>query len=279
MVTWPDEALRLGACSWTAPGWAGTFYTRTKQNEFIAEYAERYSAVEIDATFYAVPQRSTLERWRDLTPDGFIFAAKAPQLITHDKFLHECAWDLDEFLKAMALLGPKLGPILFQFPYFAKARGVTLQEFIDRLAPFLELLPRDGTRFAVEVRNKAWVCAPLLDLLHEHGVAMTLIDHPWMAPCNTLFRTQGILTAPFTYIRWLGDRHGIEKITKVFNQRVVERDADLERWVPHIEQVLEKGVKVYGFVNNHYGGYAPADIDYLRRRLSGMKSPDGGLTV
>jgi uncharacterized protein YecE (DUF72 family) len=106
-----------------------------------------------------------------------------------------------------------------------------------------------------------------LDLLHHHGVALALIDHPWMAPCAQLFKTQGIVTAPFLYVRWLGDRKGIEKITKVFNQRVVEREADLDRWVPHLKNLLESGVKVYGFVNNHYGGYAPADIDHLAKRL------------
>lgn len=130
------------------------------------------------------------------------------------------------------------------------------------------MLPKDGTRFALEVRNKAFVCAPLIDFIDHHGVALALIDHPWMASCGQLFKTQGIITAPFTYIRWLGDRKGIEQITKRFNKPVVEREADLDRWVAPIQDVLQKGVQVYGFVNNHYGGYAPAKLHYLAARLS-----------
>jgi len=268
--SWKAGLLRLGTCSWTAKGWEKAFYgPGTKRNDFITAYAERFSSVEVDASFYGVPRDSTLDHWRDATPPGFVFAAKAPREITHDRFLLGCERPLAGFLKAMDRLGDKRGPLLFQFPYFAKREKVTLTDFLARLQPFLELLPEDGDHeFALEVRNKTWVTAPLLDMLTHHRVALALIDHPWMSRPGPLFHTQGLFTAPFLYIRWLGDRKGIEAITQVWNETVVDRNADLDAWVPGIQQALEKNLRVYGYVNNHYGGYAPNDVAHLENALA-----------
>ena len=261
--------LRLGACSWTAKGWLGAFYpSGTKPADFISEYAKRYDSVEIDSTFYAVPKESTVLGWRDKTPDDFLFAAKTPKAITHDKFLEDCEGDLRHFLKTMSLLGDKLGPLLIQFPYYTKRSGVTAEDFLSRLRGFLALLPSDEFNFAVEVRNKNWLNDPLFDILHERGVALALIDHPWMAPPAQLFKMRQIVPGNFLYVRWLGDRHGIEKITKVFNESVVERATDIERWVSPIKDLLDGHTDVYGYVNNHYGGYAPDNIDQLMRSLA-----------
>jgi uncharacterized protein YecE (DUF72 family) len=244
--------IRLGTCSWTAKGWAGKFYpSGTDRSDFIAEYAKVYDTVEIDATFYGTPHHSTLEGWYEKTPEGFQFAAKAPQAITHEKFLEDCGRELAEYLDAMSLLKEKLGPILFQFPYYSKKKGVTFDDFVVRLKPFLKTLPEDGFRFA------------------EHSVATTLIDHPWMAPPGDLIKRDGVVTADFAYIRWLGDRYAIEKITKTWNERVVDRDDDLGKWIAPINNLLDGNVDVYGFVNNHYSGYAPADIDQLMAQFPG----------
>ncbi len=262
--------IRLGACSWTAKGWAGTFYpSGTDRSDFIAEYAKVYDAVEIDSTFYGTPRLSTLEGWYEKTPTGFLFAAKAPQAITHEKFMENCERELAEYLDAMSLLKEKLGPILFQFPYYAKKTGVSFEDFMGRLTPFLNTLPKDGYRFALEVRNKAWLKPALFSALSDHGVATTLIDHPWMAPPNDLIKRDGVVTADFVYIRWLGDRYAIEKITKTFNERVVDRDDDLKKWIAPINSLLDGQVDVFGFVNNHYSGYAPEDIDSLAKALKG----------
>jgi uncharacterized protein YecE (DUF72 family) len=261
--------LHLGSCSWTAKGWLGTVYPKgTKQADYLTHYARRWNSVEIDATFYATPPADTVARWRDLVPEGFSFAAKMPQLITHEKRLENCFADVDHFLHSMARLGPKLGPLLFQFPYFAQKDHFTLTDFLDRLQPLLAFLPTDDLRFAVEVRNKTWLCPPLLDLLRNHGVALALIDHPWMPPPSQLFRQPGIVTAPFAYVRWLGDRHGIERITKTWSAPVVDRHADLSHWIPPLADLLERGLPVHGYVNNHYSGHAPADLAILGAALA-----------
>ena len=265
---WPDHPLRLGSCSWTAKGWEKAFYSpKCKAADYICEYARRYASVEIDSSFYGIPRATTLERWRDLSPPGFQFAAKCPQIITHQRMLWQCEADLREFLDAMRILRDRRGPILFQFPYFAQKSEMTLDLFVERLRDFLPLLPVEEFQYALEVRNKAWVVPPLTDLLRQHGVALALIDHPWMAQTDDLCSRPGVCTAGFTYIRWLGDRHGIERITKLWDKSVVDRTADLARWIPHIKRLLDQQVRVYGYVNNHYSGHAPADLQYLAERL------------
>lgn len=260
--------LRLGTSSWTAKGWEEAFYPAgARSADYIREYAKRFSTVEIDSSFYGTPKRDTVKRWRDQTPDGFVFAAKAPQTITHERFLEDCEEELETYLATMQLLGDRLGPLLFQFPYFAKARGVDLQQFIDRLAPFLELLPRDGFHFAVEIRNKTWLRPVLFDVLRARGIALALIDHPWMPRPAEWFRKESPVTAEFVYVRWLGDRKAIEEVTTVWKENVIDRKRDLESWVPPIQSVLESGVSVFGYVNNHYSGYAPSDVEFLAGRL------------
>ncbi len=221
--------------------------------------------MEIDATFYAVPPRQTVENWRDSTPANFVFSAKFPQHITHEKLLEDCFADAIHFLESMAHLGGKLGPLLLQFPYFAQRKGVSLSDFLDRLAPFLAALPRDEIQFAVEVRNKQWLCDPLLDLLHCEGVALALIDHPWMPGPEQLTRTPHVFTAPFAYIRWIGDRKAVDQ--KRFTDSVLDRSEWRKAWVPLIKTLIEKTIKTKGYVNNHYSGYAPVDIRAIRESL------------
>jgi len=242
-----------------------------RQVDYIAEYARRYDTVEIDSTFYGTPRLSTVDGWRERTPESFVFSAKAPQVITHERFLAGCERDLAEFLRTMDTLGPRLGPIVFQFPYYSKKYNVGEGDFLARLVPFIASLPKDGHRFVVEVRNKAWLRQPLLDMLASHGVALALIDHPWMHRGEHLIRIGGILTGPFAYIRLLGDRYGIEKITKTWGEHVIERGPDLERWTAVMRSILGQGLCVFGYVNSHYSGYAPGDVDTLYNLLGGTR--------
>lgn len=261
--------VHLGTSGWTAPGLLGSFYpSGTKPAEFIRYYATQYRTVEVDATFYNTPADSMVAGWREKTPDGFLVSAKAPKVITHTKFLEDCQHELNSFLKAMSGLGPKLGPILFQFQYYTKRDGVTEDDFLTRLSKFLKTLPTVGYKFAVECRNKQWMNPALFEILHDHKVACCLIDHPWMSPPDQLFKHREIVTGPFVYIRWLGDRKATEKITKVFNKTVIDRSKDLERWIPHLQKLVENKTELFGYVDKHYGGYAPTELDVLIDRLS-----------
>src|SRR6185437_10146309 len=122
----------------------------------------------------------------------------------------ECAAELKQFLDTMDILEKKLGPIVFQFRFFNRSASRDWHEFLDRLIPFLRKLP-DSYKFAIEIRNRAWLDAELATLLRHHRVALVLQDRFWMpSPWELNFYS---ITADWTYIRWLADRKGIEEQT------------------------------------------------------------------
>jgi uncharacterized protein YecE (DUF72 family) len=126
-----QTGIRLGATAFTAAGWEGKFYPKgMKSRDAIIHYSKQFDTVEVDSTFYRVPNPRVVKGWHDKTPKGFIFTAKVPQTITHEYVLENCESDLKEFLRAMDPLGEKLGPLLFQFPYFNKEAFSSLGDFL-----------------------------------------------------------------------------------------------------------------------------------------------------
>jgi uncharacterized protein YecE (DUF72 family) len=252
----PGPDLRIGTSSWTAPSWAGTFYPEGAQStEYLTHYARSFSTVEIDATWYRPPSARTVESWNVRTPPGFIFSAKAPQTITHEKVLEDSERDIDDFLSNMERLDGKLGPVLLQFPYFRASHFQRVEHFLDRLRPFLDRLP-GSDRIAVEVRNRGWLGPPLLEALRERNVALALIDHPWMPRAAAYGKIPGIVTADFLYIRWLGDRHGIEAETTRWDRIIVDRSREMQAWVATLRDLTQRVGRTYGYFNNHYAGCA-----------------------
>ena len=252
--------IHLGTSAFSADGWRGTFYPAgLKPVDFLGYYATQFSTVEVDSTFYGIPSAATVKRWYSKTPPGFIFAAKVPQIITHEKLLKDAAEDLKQFLGVMDLLGEKLGPLLFQFPYFKKNTFAQPEEFLARLIPFLDTLPK-GYRFAVEIRNKHFVCPAYVEALRERKIALALIDHPYMPSVSQLFEQCDPITADFTYIRWLGDRYAIETVTKVWDRVVVDRTDGLSEWAKACQLILRRGVSIFAYANNHFAGHGPATI-------------------
>ncbi len=261
---------RFGTSSFSATGWVGTFYPPgTKQKDYLAHYSRKLDTVEVDSTFYGSPQPKTVQGWYEKTPPGFTFAAKVPEIITHDKCLEDCDAELNEFLGAMSNLKEKQGPLLFQFPYYAKKSAMTEDDLVSRLENFLPKLSRE-MKFAVEIRNKAWVTTRLLDTLRQHNVALAMIDHPYMARPKDMLAFNAV-TADFAYSRLLGDRYEIENITKTWDKTVVDRTREIDEWAEVID-VLRKRVPVYTYVNNHFAGHAPATVRELKKRLLGEES-------
>ena len=113
------DHLLLGSCSFTAEGWEKSFYPpRLKKAGYLGYYAEQFNSVEVDATFYRIPSEKTVRGWYEQTPENFVFACKVPQSITHESCLVDCDDQLRAFVDVMSGLQHKLGPMLFQFPYF-----------------------------------------------------------------------------------------------------------------------------------------------------------------
>ena len=265
------DHLIVGSCSFTAAGWDKTFYPPgLKKSEYLGYYAEQFKSVEVDATFYRTPAEKTVLGWFEQTPQDFIFACKVPQTITHDACLVDCDSQFREFVNVMSLLEHKLGPMLFKFPYFNNKEFPRPDEFFVRLRAFLPKLPADF-QFALEIRNKAWICPELLDLLREHRVGLALIDHPWMSRPSVLLQQQGdVVTSDFVYVRLLGDRYEIESLTQTWDKTVVNRDRELAEWSAVVDSLLARNLKVYTYVNNHFAGHSPETmrqfLEMLRER-------------
>lgn len=242
----------IGTSGWSYKDWVGPFYpTGTPSRDWLALYAEEFPTVEVDSTWYAVPRPSTVEGWRERTPEGFVFAAKFPKEITHDLSLLDCEGAVCEFLRTMALLGDRCGPLLLQFPYGFKA---------DRLADlegFLSRLPGEF-HYAVEVRNRSWLRTDLVAMLADRGAALCLIDHPWFPRL-----TQA--TADFVYVRWLGDRKVYEED---FSHERDPRASDLAWWAERLG-TLASDRKIFGYMNNHYTGFGPAAARRIAAALRG----------
>ena len=249
-----NDRIILGTSGWSYKDWLGSFYPAgTVTTRFLRTYSTRLPTVEIDSTFYGIPRSSTVERWRLETPNGFVFAAKFPRSITHDHLLSDGVDDALAFIDRMRGLGEKCGPLLLQFPYGFRVDAA------PQLQAFLERMP-DDVRIAVEVRHKSWIGDQFFDMLRARGVALALIDHPWMPLLE-------VATADFTYIRWLGDR---KKIESDFSHARFERTDALLRWKTVIERLSTEGLFVYGYFNNHYEGHSPASLERFTGMLKGI---------
>ena len=232
--------VRFGTSSFSSEDWVGPFYPPgTKPAEFLSFYANHFDTVEVDATYYAVPSPRTVEGWASKTPDGFVLAAKFPRSIVHGgeaerpdpaKILDPAATaaERDAFLSVMRRMGPRLGPLVLQFPYFNRAVFPSPEPFLERLDRFLADLPSD-LAYGVEVRNKAWVSPSLREVLARRRAALVLVDQAWMPHGDEVEKALDPVTADFAYVRLLGDREEIEKVTKTWEKEVVDRGERLSR--------------------------------------------------
>jgi uncharacterized protein YecE (DUF72 family) len=256
-----EPGLLLGTSAFTAAGWGGSFYPAgMKPRDFLPFYSTKFSTVELDSTFYGTPSASTVTAWYEKTPPDFLFAAKVPQLVTHQKMLLDCEAEFDEFIERMGLLHEKLGPLLLQFPRFSKYE-TQADEFSRRLRFFLYRVKNLPTcRFVVEIRNRTWLDKRFTDLLREYNVALALTDTSFMPRPWEMKENLDLVTTDFVYVRWLGNRKGIEELTKTWDKTVVERTEDLSNWVGLFRHFVARGLKIFAYANNHYSGNGPAAV-------------------
>ena len=241
--------FRFGCSGWDYQEWIGPFYRSGSESKLRA-YSRVFDTAEINSTFYRAPDPGMVLGWARFTPEDFVFAAKVPQTVTHDRLLDVAKGADKDLLAFCELMRPlldagKLGPLLLQLPPRLRFVGPAIHRFLD-------ILPRDFT-FALEPRNKSWMTMEAFDLLRSTGVAYTIVDEPLLPPDLHV-------TAPIAYLRWHG--HGTDPW---YNYRYSEDE--LKTWVPRVEQVASQAGTVYGFFNNHYHGYAPENCLQVLRML------------
>jgi len=197
-----------GTSGFSYAAWKGAFYPPgLPATRFLGHYASRLPAVEINATFYRMPAPHTLAGWRAEVPEGFRFALKAPQRITHQRRLREAEEAVSIFYRAAAELGPALGPVLFQLP-------PNFKKDLPRLQDFLALLPQGG-QAAFEFRHASWLADDVHDALRARGVALCLAQDEEREPPL-------VATAGFGYLRLRRAEYGEAELA-AWARRILEQ--------------------------------------------------------
>ena len=243
------DNILLGTSGWSYREWEGVFYRKSEKRKLRA-YTHVFKTVEINSTFYRYPSKGMVIGWLRYSPSDFIFTAKLPKVITHDKKLglkEDVKTDLEAYLELMRplQLGGKLACLLIQLPPKYGYNPDNLESFFKLLDPLF--------RYAVEFRNLSWMRDETWDLLKEYEVAYTNVDEPLLPP-------EVHLTTDFAYFRW----HGRGEMPW-FDYRY--ENTEIDEWVPKVENAAKKVTKVYGYFNNHFHGYAPENCLYLIEKL------------
>jgi uncharacterized protein YecE (DUF72 family) len=217
--------LWVGTSGYAYPEWRGSFYPEKMQTaKMLPYYAERFPTVEINNTFYRMPNARLLEGWSAQTPENFRLTLKAPQRITHQKRLRDCADDVKYFLDVAATLGPKLGAILFQTPPY-------LRMSLEVLDGFLEMLPA-GLCAAFEFRHKSWMEAEVFSRLRSKGLALCIAD-------SESFSTPVEITAGYAYFRLRDEGY---------------QPQDIERWAQIIRERTAGCSEVFVYFKHEEAG-------------------------
>jgi uncharacterized protein YecE (DUF72 family) len=242
----------LGTCGWSYKEWEGNFYQIKGGQSKLRAYSRVFKTAEIDSTFYRNPSKGTVMGWLKYSPGDFVFSAKLPKTITHDKALglkKDVKADLDAFLDLLLPMQQvgKLACLLIQLPPKYSYNSENLEAFFQMLDPRF--------RYAVEFRNLTWLIpgTETFKILEKFKVAYTIVDEPLLPP-------EVHLTTDFAYFRWHGKGEDIW-----FDYRYSKEE--LEPWVNKVEETSGKVKKVYGYFNNHYHGYAPENCLQLIERL------------
>lgn len=228
--------LYIGTSGWQYMHWKRVFYPeKLPQREWLPYYAERFRTVEVNNTFYNLPERSVFEHWAQASPSDFIFTLKMSRYLTHLKRLHDPAEPVQRFIERAEGLGQKCGPILLQLPPNYNANPQRLEETLRLFRPSI--------RVSVEFRNETWFTDETRMVLQGHSVALCLADSP-----NR--KQPQWKTADWGFVRF---HEGKGRHAPGY-----ERDV-LRRWIASIAERWDSDADVYVYFNNDAAGYAIRD--------------------
>lgn len=249
--------LYLGCPMWGLKSWVGNFFPpKTKPKDFLSLYSRRLSTVEGNTTFYALPDKTTVERWRAETPPGFKFCLKFPQIISHHKRLRQCEAETAEFLNRLEILGERCGPAFLQLPPTFSGQQ------LPSLAAYLAQLSRDF-RFVVEPRHADFFAGEterrFEALLRQHGCARGIFDTTalFSLPLHhseavsvaqgkkPKFPKRETRTADFAFVRFVGP------------PEVAANAPWLQTWAARVAEWLAAGEDVFFFLHNPDDTHSP----------------------
>ena len=234
----------IGTSGYNYPEWRGSFYPdKLPAAQMLPYYAQRFSSVEINNTFYRMPSAETVLGWSNATPERFKLTLKAPKRITHQARLRDCGSPVEHFLKLAETLGPKRGAALFQLPPFMRKDCGLLDAFIATLPP--------ASGAAFEFRHASWFDDELYALLARHDLALCIADSEKLA-------TPVQITASYAYFR-LRDE-GYEA-------------ADIKRWAEVITTRAAHCRDVFVYFKHEESGKGPAFARLLQQALGNEVAP------
>jgi uncharacterized protein YecE (DUF72 family) len=230
----------VGTSGWNYKHWIDVIYPKgLPASQWLARYSETFDTVEVNNSFYRLPEKTVFEKWAQIAPPQFTFAVKASRYLTHILRLKEPEEPIERLISRAEGLGPKLGPILYQLPPFWKLN-------LERFEHFLKLLP-SNVRHVFEFRNETWQTDAVFDLLREHNVGYCIMSAPDL-PCKL------IATSDFVYIRMHNGGGATEGNYT---------DESLGEWAATIRDFL-RSRDVYVYFNNDYKGFAVRNALRLR---------------
>jgi uncharacterized protein YecE (DUF72 family) len=225
--------IHVGTSGWQYDSWKGRFYPRDlPQSQWLPFFAQHFETVEVNNTFYRLPQRDTFVRWREQTPPGFVVTVKASRFLTHIKRLKDPEEPVKTFFERANGLGDKLGPVLYQLP--PRFRADT-----DRLRRLVDVLPRDVLA-AFEFRDPTWHTDHVYRILDDAGAALVLADSPGA-------KVDDIVTGGWSYVRF----HKGQRMLPGYPRR------KLRRWAERIAALPARDAYIY--FNNDPDGAAIRD--------------------
>lgn len=232
--------VHIGCSGWVYRHWRGILYPEgLPQKRWFERYAEDFDTVEINASFYRVPPKSTFEAWRAKAPPGFRYAVKVNRFVTHMKKLSGCEEPLHDFFTLARLLGDKLGPLLHQLP-------PSLHKDLKRLESYLSLLPPELDH-VVEFRHKSWYDDEALALLERHGAGF--VAHDMKSLVSPRWASGGT-----AYVRF----HGTGRYVGRYS------DEQLLGWTDWVAEQASGGRSVWCYFNNDIHGDAIHDARTLK---------------
>lgn len=228
--------LWIGTSGWQYRDWRESFYPKDlAQRDWLTFYADRFATVELNNSFYRLPEKSSFEHWRDQTPTDFVMAVKMSRFLTHIKRLGEPADPVRLFLERASGLGQKLGPVLIQLPPNLRATP-------ERLAETLDCFP-NTVRIAVEFRDDSWYVEPVRSVLDRHGAALCLADSPHR-------KTPAWRTADWGFVRF---HEGRATPHPCYDERA------LDTWAKRIASLWPAEADVFCYFNNDMRACAVRD--------------------
>jgi uncharacterized protein YecE (DUF72 family) len=240
------KAVHVGCSGWNYRDWRERFYPKgLPARRWLEHYAQQFDTVEVNNTFYRLPNRSAVEGWAEQTPKRFVFAVKASRYLTHIKRLTAMGDGVQRYYDRIEPLidAKKLGPVLWQLPG-------NFQRDDERLRQALEAMPKG--RHCIEFRHPSWFQGDVYRLLRKHRVALVIGDHP-----ERPFQTYE-LTASWTFVRFHYGKRGR-------NGNYSARE--IEQWAERLRGWRER-VEVYAYFNNDWQAYAVENALALKRLLA-----------